>query len=291
MSLTELFCDVDDFCKDFEPKWQQFQLENGLRKRRRKSSLTLSEVMTIIIHFHQSNYRTFKAYYTKHVSCYLRGEFPGVVSYSWFIRLMSQAFIPLLMYLISQRGQCTGISFIDSTSIKVCHNRRINRHKVFSGLAARGKTTMGWFFGFKLHLVVNDRGEILSFQLTPGNVDDRKPVPTLSKDLIGKLFADKGYISKALQTELLGKGLSLITGVRKNMKNHLMPMSDKLLLRKRSIIETINDQLKNISQIEHSRHRSFVNFLLNLFAGLIAYCLQPKKPSIRTELLMPASIA
>ena len=291
MSLTELFCNVDDFCKEFEPKWQQYQLENGMRQRKRKTSLTLSEVMTIIIHFHQSNYRTFKAYYTKHVQHFLRGAFPGVVSYSWFIRLMSQAFVPLLMYLLSQRGQCTGISFIDSTSIKVCHNRRINRHKVFSGLAARGKTSMGWFFGFKLHLVVNDRGEILAFQLTPGNVDDRAPVPTLSKDLIGKLFADKGYISKALQAELLGNGLSLITGIRKNMKNQLMSMGDKLLLRKRSIIETINDQLKNISQIEHSRHRSFVNFLLNLISGLIAYCLQPKKPSIRTNLFMPASVA
>lgn len=291
MSLTELFCNVDDFCKEFEPKWQQYQLENGLRKRRRKSSLTLSEVMTIIIHFHQSNYRTFKAYYTKHVRYFLRGAFPGAVSYSWFIRLMSQAFVPLLMYLLSQQGQCTGISFVDSTPIKVCHNRRINRHKVFSGLAARGKTTMGWFFGFKLHLVVNDRGEILAFQLTPGNVDDRVPVPTLTKNLIGKIFADKGYISKALQKELLSNGLSLVTGVRKNMKNHLMSMSDKLLLRKRSIIETINDQLKNISQIEHSRHRSFVNFLLNLFGGLIAYCLQPKKPSIQTNFSIPASIA
>jgi len=290
MSITELFCNVDDFCKEFEPKWQRYQLENGLRKRRRKSSLTLSEVMTIIIYFHQSNYRTFKSYYTKYVRRHLQDEFPGLVSYSWFIRLMAQAFVPLLMFLLSQRGQCTGISFIDSTSIKVCHNRRINRHKVFSGLAARGKTTMGWFFGFKLHLVVNDRGEILAFQLTPGNIDDRDPVQTLSKDLIGKLFADKGYISKALQEELLGNGLFLITGVRKNMKNQLMSMSDKLLLRKRSIIETINDQLKNISQIEHSRHRSFVNFLLNLFAGLIAYCLRPKKPSIRTDLLMPANV-
>lgn len=291
MSLTELFCNVDDFCQEFEPKWQQYQLENGLRMRRRKFSLTLSEIMTIIIHFHQSNYRTFKAYYTKYVSFYLRNAFPGLVSYSWFIRLMSQAFVPLVMYLLSHRGQCTGISFIDSTPIRVCHNRRINRHKVFSGLAARGKTTMGWFFGFKLHLVVNDCGEILSFQLTPGNIDDRAPVPTLSKDIIGKLFADKGYISKALQAELLDNGLSLITGIRKNMKNHLMPMSDKLLLRKRSIIETINDQLKNISQIEHSRHRSFVNFLLNLITGLIAYCLQPKKPSIRTNVLLPISIA
>jgi len=291
MSLTELFCNVDDFCQEFEPKWQQYQLENGLRMRRRKSSLAMSEIMTIIIHFHQSNYRTFKAYYTKYVRIFLRKDFPGLVSYSWFLRLMSQTFVPLLMYLLSQRGQCTGISFIDSTPIKVCHNRRINRHKVFSGLAARGKTTMGWFFGFKLHLVVNDRGEILSFQLTPGNIDDRDPVLTLSKDLIGKLFADKGYISKALQTELLDKGISMITGVRKNMKNQLIPMCDKLLLRKRSIIETINDQLKNISQIEHSRHRSFVNFLLNLITGLIAYCLQPKKPSIRSQVLLSASIA
>jgi len=291
MSLIELFCNVDDFCQEFEPKWQQYQLENGLRMRRRKSSLAMSEIMTIIIHFHQSNYRTFKAYYTKYVRIFLRKDFPGLVSYSWFLRLMSQTFVPLLMYLLSQRGQCTGISFIDSTPIKVCHNRRINRHKVFSGLAARGKTTMGWFFGFKLHLVVNDRGEILSFQLTPGNIDDRDPVLTLSKDLIGKLFADKGYISKALQTELLDKGISMITGVRKNMKNQLIPMCDKLLLRKRSIIETINDQLKNISQIEHSRHRSFVNFLLNLITGLIAYCLQPKKPSIRSQVLLSASIA
>ena len=146
-------------------------------------------------------------------------------------------------------------------------------------------------FGFKLHLVVNDCGELLSFQLTPGNIDDRDPVPTLSIDLIGKLFADKGYISKALQVELLDKGLSMSTGARKNMKNHLMPMSDNLLLRKRSIIETINDQLKNISQIEHSHHRSFINFFLNLIAGLIAYCLQPKKPSIRTNVLLPISIA
>ena len=291
MSLTELFCNVDDFCQAFEPKWQQYQLENGLRMRRRKFSLTLSEIMTIIIHFHQSNYRTFKAYSTKYLRFFLRNAFPGLVSYSWFIRLMSQTFVPLLMYLLSHRGQCTGIFFIDSTSIKVCHNRRIHRHKVFSGLAARGKTTMGWFFGFKLHLVVNDCGEILSFQLTPGNIDDRAPVPTLSKDLIGKLFADKGYISKALQADLLDKGLSMITGIRKNMKNHLMPKRDKLLFCKRSIIETINDQLKNISQIEHSRHRIFVNFLLNLISGLIAYCLQPKKPSIRTNVFLPVSIA
>ncbi len=115
---------------------------------------------------------------------------------------MSRALVPLTIYLLTQRGQCTGISFIDSTPISVCHNRRIRQHKVFNGLAARGKTSMGWFYGFKLHLVINEYGEILAFQLTPGNVDDRKPVPTLTKGLFGKLFADKGYISKELFAEL-----------------------------------------------------------------------------------------
>lgn len=289
MSLVETFCHVDDFCQYFEPRWEQYQLQSGLRQRRRKSKLSLSEVMAIAIHFHQSGYRTFKAYYLNYVQKHLQEEFPGLVSYSRFVRLMAQAFIPLTFYLLTLRGACTGISFVDSTPIKVCHNRRIKRNKVFAGLAAQGKTTMGWFYGFKLHLVVNEYGEILAFQLTPGNVDDRKPVPALFEGLFGKIFADKGYISKDLFTELFHEQIQLITGIRKNMKNRLMPFADKLLLRKRSIIETINDQLKNISQIEHSRHRSFTNFLVNLISGLIAYCFQPKKPSLHTHNVLPAT--
>ena len=280
MSIVELFCDVDDFCQEFEPRWDRYLLANGLRQRKRKSRLSLSEVMTIVIHFHQSGYRTFKHYYLEHVQKHLRSEFPGLVSYSRFVRLMQRAVVPLLIYLYTHRGACTGISFMDSTPIKVCHNRRIQRHKVFDGLAARGKTSMGWFYGFKLHLVVNQHGEILSFMLTPGNVDDRKPVPHLLKGVFGKVFADKGYISQTLFAQLWEQDIQHITGIRKNMKNRLMEMTDKLLLRKRAIIETINDQLKNISQIEHSRHRSVVNFLTNLLAGLIAYMLRPKKPSL-----------
>ena len=169
---------------------------------------------------------------------------------------------------------------MDATAIKVCHNKRIPRHKVFAGIAARGKTTMGWFYGFKLHLIVNDRGEILACQLTPGNIDDRKPLLYLAKTLFGKLFGDKGYISQPLFDQLLAQGLELITPRRKNMQKRLMPPEDKLLLRKRSIIETINDQLKNISQIEPTRHRSIANSLVNLVCGLIAYCCQEKKPSL-----------
>lgn len=291
MSLLELFCNVDDFCQVFEPKWEQHQLENSLRQRKRKSRMSLSEIITIIIHFHQSNYRTFKAYYTKHVCKHLKTEFPKRVSYSRFVRLMGQAFVPLTIYLLTCRGQCTGISFVDSTSIKVCHNRRIARNKVFAGIASRGKTTMGWFYGFKLHLAVNDHGEILAFYLTPGNVDDRKPIPTLLQDIFGKVFADKGYISKQLFEDLFEQDIQLITGIRRNMINQLMLLSNKILLRKRSIIETINDQLKNISQIEHSRYRSFTDFLVNLLAGLLAYCCQPKKPSLHLDPTLPAIVA
>ena len=169
---------------------------------------------------------------------------------------------------------------MDATAIKVCHNKRIPRYKVFAGIAARGKTTMGWFYGFKLHLIVNDRGEILACRLTPGNIDDRKPLPYLAKTLFGKLCGDKGYISQPLFDQLLAQGLELITPRRKNMQQRLMPPEDQLLLRKRSIIETINDQLKNIPQIEPTCYRSIANFLVNLVCGLIAYCCQEKKPSL-----------
>jgi len=278
MSILELFCDVDDFCLALaqQPQWPQL----GHGKRGSKPSLSLSEVMTIIIHFHQSHYRTFKAYYTQHVLKYLRSEFPKLVSYTRFVDLIPTTMIPMCLYLHSRLAACTGIGFMDATPIPVCHNRRIKRHKLFTGLAERGKTSMGWFYGFKLHLVVNDQGQIVAYCLTPGNVDDRKPVPQLTKTLWGKLFADGGYLSQALFEQLFAQGLQLITPIRKNMANRLMPLMDKLLARKRSIIETINDQLKNISQIAHTRHRSVTNFLVNLMAGLLAYTFQPKKPSL-----------
>ena len=280
MSLLELFCHVDDFCQWFEPQWQRHLLGQGAIQRVRQAHMSTSEIMTIVIHFHQSHYRDFKSYYIDHVMGHLRGEFPTLVSYTRLVELMPRVLIPLLAYFQCCKGQCSGLSFVDSTPLKVCHNRRIERHKVFDGLAQRGKTSMGWFYGFKLHLVVNDQGELLAFHLTPGNVDDRKPLPTLTRPLFGKLFGDRGYLSQPLFAALFQHGIELITTVRKNMKNRLLPLTDKLLLRKRVIIETINDQLKNISQIEHSRHRSVANFLINLVSGLIAYCHQPKKPSL-----------
>lgn len=284
MSLLELFCAVDDFCQTFEPEWQRTLVSQGVRHRQRKTSLCLSEMMTIVIHFHQSSYRNFKHYYEEYVCTQLRWEFPGLVSYTHFVAMMPRTIVPLAVYLPRCFGSCTGISFVDSTPLAVCRNQRIAQHKVFEGIAARGKTSMGWFYGFKLHLVVNDRGELLACQLTPGNVDDRKPVPTLVKRLFGKLFGDKGYIDQKLVAQLFDTfNMHLVTFARNNMKGRVLHQADVILLRRRSILETINDQLKNISQIEHSRHRSPLNFVVNLLAGLIAYCWQPKKPSLRLE--------
>lgn len=280
MSLLELFCDVDDFCCEFEAWAKEKQLPAG-KTRGPKPALATSEIMTIMIHFHQAGYRDFKSYYQKHVCVYLQGEFPGLVSYNRFIELIPRTLLTLCAYLQSRFGSCTGIAFIDSTPLAVCHNRRIGRHKVFRDVAARGMSSMGWFYGFKLHLIVNEQGELLAVQLTPGNVDDRKPLAEMSKNLFGKLFGDKGYLSQALFEALYERGLELITSLRKGMKPQLMRLTDRLLLRKRFIIETITDQLKNVSQIEHTRHRSPTNFAVNLIAGLIAYTHQPKKPAIR----------
>ncbi len=281
MSLLSLFCDVDDFFKCFEPHWYKEQLSSDSKRRRRRGKLSFSEIMTIMIAFHQSRYRDFKSYYTQYVLVHLRSEFPDLVSYERFVALMPRILVPLCAYLVSCYGRCTGISFIDSTPIAVCNNRRIQSHRVFDGIALRGKSSMGWFFGFKLHLIVNDMGEILACAVTPGNVDDRTPVPKLSNQLFGKLFGDRGYISKALFAQLFERGVQLVTKLRSNMKNRIMEISDKLMLRKRAIIESVNDQLKNISQIEHTRHRSIANFMVNLVSGLIAYSRQPKKPSLR----------
>ena len=277
MSLLELFVEVDDFYKTFE-SWAAQQQLPGKAKRGPAPSLSRSEIMTIVIHFHQAGYRDFKSFYQKHVCKHLAAEFPRLVSYGRFVELMPSVLLLLCAYLQSRFGRCTGVAFVDSTPLAVCHNRRITRHRVFKDLAARGKTTMGWFYGFKLHLIVNELGELLAVHLTPGNVDDRRPLAGMSEDLLGKLFGDKGYLSQALFETLYDRGLELITSLRKNMKNQLMLVSDRLMLRKRFIIETITDQLKNISQIEHTRHRSPTNFAVNLLAGLIAYTHQDKSP-------------
>jgi hypothetical protein len=282
--LTELFVDIDDFCIEFSAtqKQHRFMLPaQGFEEE--KSKLHKSEIMTIVTYFHLSGMRNFKYFYEQFSKEFIE-EFPNLVSYQRIVELMKTVTFHLFAYLIKNKGKPSGISFIDSTKIQVCGNKRIKRNKVFAGMAKQGKSTMGWFYGFKLHLIINDQGEIINFHVTAGNVDDRDPLDFLFKGVFGKVFGDKGYISQAIFEKYLNQGIQLITTLKKNMKPKIVNFIDKLLLRKRSIIETVNDFLKNTCQIEHTRHRSPFNFFVNLLAGLVAYSRLPKKPSIRVDM-------
>lgn len=283
MILTQIFYNVDNFCINFEKylNSQSITADVSTLLKRKSSKMSLSDIMTILIYFHHSGYRTFKKYYKECGD--LKGAFNGVLSYNRFVELIPKALVPLTMFMnLCCKNKCSGLGFIDSTKLQVCHNLRIGRNKVFSGIAARGKTSVGWFYGFKLHLIINECGEIVSFLLTPGNVADNKTsvVTKLARKCFGKLWGDRGYISKKLFDVLFKKGIKLITKLRKGMKNKIMELEDKFVLSKRGIIESVNGILKNTCQVEHSRHRSPVNFFVNLVSGLVAYCFLPKKPSL-----------
>lgn len=287
--VAEIFVKVDDFCNEFELafKKQALPYHSDEKKRNRKTTLSDSEIITILIAFHGGQFRNFKHFYLGYVCVHLRDCFPNVVSYNRFIELSHRSAVAFMMFLhYCCRGECTGISFIDSTVLRVCHNKRIRRNKVFKGMAKVGKSTVGWFFGFKLHLIINDKGEILSFYLSQGNTADSnaKIITRMTKELFGKLFGDKGDIGKALSDLLFGDGIQLITAVRRNMKQKALSNEEKLLLRKRSVIETVNDELKNICQVEHTRHRSIAGFILNIMSAIAAFSFFPKKPSIKIDI-------
>jgi hypothetical protein len=285
--IVEIFCDIDDFYKSYDQHLYTKALPSLHGKRNRKTELSISEMMTIMILFHLSHYRTFKDFYLDCVLEQLSTYFPTAVSYPRFVALMPRILMPLTVYVLSKTGKHSNLYYVDSTKMVVCHNRRIYRNKVFRGIAERGHSSVGYFFGFKLHLIINHQGELMSFCMTKGNVDDRKVVVQLMRGLVGLGVGDKGYIAKKLNESLAEQGLKFVTKVRKNMKKKILNAFEKFCLAQRGIVETVIEQLKSICQIEHTRHRSPMNFLVNLVSGLAGYCLKPKKPSIKIDKLRP----
>ena len=287
--VTEIYCMADDFCKEFAKAQEKYMVEDRNHKHRNKPNrMSDAEIMFILILFHSGGFRCFKHYYKEYVCKHLKHLFLRRVSYNRFAELEKDVLLPLTIFIKKVLlGTCTGISFVDSTPLRVCRNQRILIHKTFEGLAARGKSSMGWLFGFKLHLIINDKGEILNFMFTPGNVDAREPLKQdkFLKNIKGKLCADKGYIGWALFENLFMGGIQFVTKVKNNMRNSLMSVADKILLRKRALIETVNDELKNIAQIEHSRYRSFSNFIANSLSAIAAYCFFEKKPAIEVNFI------
>lgn len=285
--IIEIFVRVDDFSKEIEKNLRSYQIEDKqIKKRNRKASLSESEIITLLIAFHSGHFTNFKHFYIHYVKVHLTDYFPTLPSYNRFIELQQRVGLVFMLFLkFKCLGKSRGINFIDSTHVHVCHNRRIHQHRVFKKIAARGQCSIGWFYGFKLHLIINDKGEILSFYLTKGNVDDRniKILTTMTANIFGKLFGDKGYISQALSDLLWGNGIQLVAKPRKNMKHINLSQQDRIMLRKRAIIECVNDELKNICKLQHTRHRSINNFLLNTMGALAAYSFFPKKPSLNIK--------
>ena len=296
--ITEIFVMADEFCKVFNVMLCRRGLSESRKDRKREyhrdCRMSQAEIMVIMIMFHSSNHKCLKHFYVNEICVRYRHLFPQTVSYNRFTELEKSVVVQFVIFVKKcLLGKCTGISFVDSTPLRVCRNQRIHVHKVFKGIAQRGKCSMGWFFGFKLHLICNEKGELLNFMITPGDVDDRKPLEykAFIDFIYGKLVADKGYISKNLFQRLFVDGIQLITKLKSNMKGALMSVSDRLLLRKRAIIETVNDELKNIAQVEHSRHRSFDNFIVNILGAIAAYCMFPKKTCINVQRTLDTQLA
>lgn len=289
--VTEIFVQIDDFCMEYQQEIRKHIIESKRPGTRlRPCQLSDSEIMSLLILFHYGQFTNFKAFYCHYVLPHLGDLFPSLTSYNRFVELQKRVAVPMMLFLKYRcLGQCSGISFIDSTHMKVCHNRRIHQHKTFAAFAQRGFCSIGWFYGFKLHLIINDKGELLAFYLTKGNVDDRniRVMQSMTKEVFGKLFADKGYISKTLSDLLFGNGIQMVAKPKKNMKKVNLSSADKIMLRKRAIIECVNDELKNICKLQHTRHRSIDNFLMNIMGALTAYSLFPKKPSLNIEFEQP----
>lgn len=292
VDIVELYVIIDDFCKLFVPKYLKLLKSGGHISRVRNGMLSTSEKLLIILLFQQSGYACFKWYYINEVQTEYQGYFKRLPSYNRFVELMPGC-LPILLRMINyllyrNRHNSVGIEYIDSTKLEVCHNKRISSNKVFSGIAEIGKSTMGWFFGFKLHITCDISGNLTSMAYSKGNADDRSPVLKLMRGFKGKLFADKGYISKRLLEQLSNLGITLITTAKSNMKSKFIPANifDVVMHKKRSIIESIFNILKNKLQLSHSRHRSIANFVVHIVSVITGYQLFGNKPKISLNHLL-----
>jgi hypothetical protein len=280
--LVVIFCELDDFCKELDMYAKDYLLEGPTKKGARgpMCKLAMSEIMTILVMFQIIRFRDFKTFYCGFLQVYWRSYFVCLPTYHRFVEIMQRATFPMALFAQLKSGKRTGIYYVDSSGLPVCHLKRQKRHKTFQALAQFGRSSFGWFFGLKLHIVINNKGELVAFKITPGNHSDLKAAEPLFKTLRGLAFGDKGYISKKLFALLLGKGLKLITRSRRNMKN-VLPITpyEKQLLHQRNVVETVIGHLKQHYQVWHTRHRSVMNAMTHLLSALAAYAIEPLRLS------------
>ena len=278
--LIEIYCFVDE-CVQFLNAY--FQDHFPEHKHVYKSGLSMSEMVTIQVLYHLSGYKCFECFYKSLEYNYLGLYFPKLPNIKSFYERQKKTSVYLIGVLLmkSSLSQKNGIFFIDSTKIEVCKPLRMSRNKTFRHYAKKSKTSTGWFFCFKLHLVINELGEIVRYKITTGDVADNNHelLKELLSGLHGKCFGDRGYIS-ALFSMFYENGLRLVTDLRANMKGQLIDVNEGKLLKKRGLIEAVNDILKSVCTLEHSRHRCVEHALQSMHAAVIAYCFLEKKPEL-----------
>ncbi|WP_371219810.1 IS982 family transposase [Orientia tsutsugamushi] len=267
---------IDNFCKIYQ-EWERKRLIPSSNQRNRDGKLSLAELLTITIYFYLSPCKDFKNYYLYYLSHKYKGYF-CLPSYSRIIQLCRRMLLPLAVLMHYLKGEETSIYYIDSTKLEICYNKRTSSNRVFNKISKIGKSSYGWFLGFKLHLIINNKGEIMSVKITKGNKSDISVSSFFSKCLSGKLFSDKAYISKELFHQLLTNGLRLFTNLRKDIKTYLLDIQDKQLLNKRSLIESVFNVVKKHMHLEHTRHRSPLNFFVHIIASLASYSIFKLNP-------------
>lgn len=274
--LTRLFIFIDDFSKAFISHGEvesdnEFLVLYSRLKNQNNCQLHLSEILTITVYFHSSGFKTFKHYY-KFLERYHMKEFPTLISYNRFVEIKNNYAFELFVLSQLILADCDGLSYIDSTHLSVCHIKREYIHATFDGIASKSKSTMGWYFGFKLHMITNQYGHPISYELTRASVDDRQAPDRLFDKIFGELYGDKGYLGKPFIERMSEKSIKIITALKKNMKPQIMPVGQSEKLNKRSIIESVFNCLKNHLNMQHTRHRNPKNYVINLIGAITAYC-------------------
>ena len=269
--FTTLFCTIDDFFQKNEAIYWQYLKQENPKVRHRSGVLCLSEIIFIAVWYKNSQIHHFKAFYGM-IKRFYSKLFKALPSYQRMIYLINQYQMVLQALHISLTSNTqTACAWVDSTTLPVCKNQRIQRHKSLKQIATRGKSSMGWFYGCKLHVLVDAQGHFIQTQLSHGHISDVKMLPKLSQGYIGKIFGDRGYISENLKDQLLKQGIELITYHRKNMRPVALSTKDEAMLRQRNKIETIFSLLKQQYNLVSSRHRSISGYFAGIYASLCAY--------------------
>lgn len=286
--LLKIYVETDDLLKGFQ-HWSEQKALGRFLIHKRQPRLSASEICTILVGYHLSGYKCFEYYYRECILKTYLNCFPKAPSYGRFVYHTVWVLPLLLLLLLFKCAQSlrSGYYFIDSKKLEVCHLRREREHKVFKGIARKGKGSMGWFYGLKLHLVINHLGEIVSFLITPASTADNNHsvLRWLLAGLKGKCCGDKGYLTTLFE-HFYTEGLQLLTKPKKNMK--LLPAfrEDIKLLKQRPLIESVNDILATVCNVEHSRHRNPWHGMASILSALIAYQYIEQKP----HLFIPGTI-